>query len=72
MSTTQTPSYPGDAYTGEPQVKARISAGTAIKIGFFGAFGAMLFSLLVSAVLGILALIFGAAMLPAIRDLLGF
>jgi hypothetical protein len=72
MTTEQIPTYPGDVSAYEQQVKIRVGAGTAIKIGFFAAFGAMLFSILVSFVIGILAVIFGAAMIPVIRDILGF
>ena len=45
--------------TGPSQI--RISAGTAIKIGFFGALGALLFSLIISVIAGIVALILAAA-----------
>lgn len=38
-----------------------IGAGTAIKIGFFGAFGALLFWIVLSIVFGIIALILLAA-----------
>jgi hypothetical protein len=48
----------------------RISAGTAIKIGFLGAFGAMLFSLIVTVIAAVLALLLGAAaLLPMLQDL---
>ena len=43
----------------EGRADVRISAGTAIKIGFFGAFGALLFSLIISVIFGALALILG-------------
>lgn len=42
-----------------------ISAGTAIKIGFFGALGAFLLWLIVSVVLGIIGIILAAAGLLA-------
>lgn len=50
----------------------RVSAGTAIKIGFFGAFGAMLFGLIVSVILAVIGLIFGAAaLLPFLQQGMG-
>lgn len=50
----------------------RIGAGTAIKIGFFGAFGAFLFGLIVSVILTVLGLLLGAAALwPMLQDMLG-
>jgi hypothetical protein len=45
-------------YSSASQV--RISASTAVKIGFFGALGALLFSLILSIILGIIALILAA------------
>ncbi|MFP5289270.1 MAG: hypothetical protein ACLGI9_26285 [Thermoanaerobaculia bacterium] len=38
----------------------RVSAGTAVKIGFFGAIGAFLFSVMVSIVIGVAALVLAA------------
>ncbi len=35
----------------------RISASTAVKIGFFGSLGALLFSLIVSVVFGVIVLV---------------
>ncbi|MBA3529177.1 MAG: hypothetical protein H0T91_07720 [Propionibacteriaceae bacterium] len=46
-------------YSSGPQ-QVRVSAGTAVKIGFFGALGALLFSLIVSIILGIIALVLAA------------
>ncbi len=46
-------------YSSGPQ-QIRISAGTAVKIGFFGALGALLFSLIISVILGIIALVLTA------------
>lgn len=45
-------------YSSSSQV--RVSAGTAVKLGFFGALGALLFSLILSVILGIVALILAA------------
>jgi len=39
--------YPSGQYATGPQL-LRISAGTAVKIGFFGSLGALLFSLILS------------------------
>ena len=50
MSTDYSSAYSSGSTT-NPQV--RISAGTAVKIGFFGALGATLFSLILSVVIGI-------------------
>jgi hypothetical protein len=40
-----------------PSEKVRIGAGTALKFGFFAAFGVLLFYLVLSIVLGVLAVI---------------
>jgi hypothetical protein len=40
--------------------RARVSAGTAFKAGFFGAFGVVVFWLLLSLVLGVVALVLAA------------
>lgn len=39
----------------------RVTAGTALKIGFFGALGALLFSLIVWTVLAVIVLVLAAA-----------
>ncbi|MBM7799616.1 putative Tic20 family protein [Microlunatus panaciterrae] len=57
---TSTPNLP---------VPVRISAGTAIKIGFFGAFGALLFSLILSIILGLIALVLAAAGISIFQQL---
>jgi hypothetical protein len=44
------------SYDAAPE-KVRIGAGTALKFGFFAAFGVLLFYLVLSIVLGVLALI---------------
>lgn len=56
-------------YPTGPQ-KITIGAGTCIKIGFFAAFGALLFSLVVSVVLAIIGLVAGIAFLPFLQKLL--
>jgi hypothetical protein len=40
--------------------RARLSAGAAFKAGFFGAFGVLVFSLLLSLVVGVVALVLAA------------
>lgn len=40
--------------------RARLSAGTAFKAGFFGAFGVLAFSLLLSLVVGVVVLVLAA------------
>jgi hypothetical protein len=47
-----------------------IGAGTALKFGFFGALGVLLFGMIVSAILTIVAIALGAAgYLSYLRDL---
>ena len=49
----------------------RITAGTAFKLGFFGALGIFVFYLLVSVVFGIFAVIaLAAGILPSLPELL--
>jgi hypothetical protein len=50
--------------------KVRIGAGTALKFGFFAALGVFLFYVVLSVVLGIVALLLGAAGLYDINNLL--
>jgi hypothetical protein len=50
--------------------KVRIGAGTALKFGFFAAFGVFLFYVILSVILGIVALLLGAAGLFDINRLL--
>jgi hypothetical protein len=50
--------------------KVRIGAGTALKFGFFAAFGVFLFYVILSVVLGIVALLLGAAGLFNLNNLL--
>ena len=48
---------------------ARVSAGTAFKAGFFGAFGVAVFYLLLSLVLGVLVLVLAALdVLPGVAQ----
>lgn len=50
--------------------RARLSAGTAFKAGFFGASGVAVFSLLLTLVLGVLVLVLAAAdVLPGVAQL---
>ena len=53
-----------------PSDKVRIGAGTALKFGFFAAFGVFLFYLILSVVLGGLALLLDTAGLLDINRLL--
>jgi hypothetical protein len=50
--------------------KVRIGAGTALKFGFFAAFGVFLFYVILSVILGTVALLLGVAGLYNINDLL--
>jgi len=50
--TQQTATYP-------QRQTVSISAGTAMKIGFFGAFGALLFSIIVSVIGFVIVLVLG-------------
>jgi hypothetical protein len=55
---------------GQLSPRARLSAGTAFKAGFFGAFGVVVFSLLLSLVVGVLALVLAAlGVLPGVAQL---
>jgi uncharacterized Tic20 family protein len=56
-----------NAYGAGPQ-QVRVSAGTAVKIGFFGALGALLFSLVLSVVLGVVALVLAAIGVGVFRN----
>ncbi|SER21523.1 hypothetical protein [Microlunatus flavus] len=50
--------------------RARLSAGTAFKAGFFGAFGALAFGLLLSLVVVVAALVLAAlGVLPGVAQL---
>jgi hypothetical protein len=50
--------------------KVRIGAGTALKFGFFAAFGVFLFYVILSVILGTVALLLGVAGLYDINNLL--
>ena len=50
--------------------KVRIGAGTALKFGFFAAFGIFLFYLILSIVLGVVAIFLDASGMININDLL--
>jgi hypothetical protein len=51
--------------------KVQITAGTAFKLGFFGALGLFVFYLLISIVFGVFAVIaFAAGVLPSLPELL--
>jgi hypothetical protein len=50
--------------------KVRIGAGTALKFGFFAAFGVFLFYVILSVILGTVALLLGVAGLFDINNLL--
>jgi hypothetical protein len=67
MTTQEFPPY--DARP--PQTKVLIGAGTALKAGFFFAFGVTLFSLIVSVIVGIIALLVGIAQFPGLRAAFG-
>ena len=55
---------------GQLSPRARLGAGTAFKAGFFGAFGVLVFSLLLSLVLGVVALVLAAlGVLPGVAQL---
>lgn len=50
--------------------RARLSAGTAFKAGFFGAFGVVVFWLLLGLVVGVVALVLAAVgVLPGVAQL---
>lgn len=66
MSTQELP--PLDAQDSRPKV--RISGGTAIKIGFLGAFGAFLFTLIVWLVLAVIAMIIGPSLVDTFQQLI--
>jgi hypothetical protein len=56
--------------TTEPP-KVRVTAGTAFKLGFFGALGIFVFYLVISIVFGIIAAIaLAAGILPGLPELL--
>ncbi len=61
-----------DPYATTEPPKVRITAGTAFKLGFFGALGFFVFYLVISIVFGIFATIaLAAGLLPNLSGLLG-
>lgn len=56
----QTPPQQSTTYLQRQTVS--ISAGTAMKIGFFGAFGALLLSIVVSVIVFVIALVLGLSL----------
>ena len=56
-------------YIAEPE-KVRIGAGTALKFGFFAAFGVFLFYLILSVILGTVAVLLAASNVFNINNLL--
>jgi hypothetical protein len=62
-----------DPYATADPPKVRITAGTAFKLGFFGALGIFVFYLIISIVFGIIAAIaLAAGFLPSLPDLMNF
>ena len=53
-----------------PAEKVRIGAGTALKFGFFAAFGVFLFYVILSVIVGIVALVLAAFNMININSLL--
>lgn len=51
--------------------RIKIGAGTAIKVGFFFAFGVTLFSIIVSIIIGVIATALGLTLLPQLGKLFG-
>ncbi len=55
---------------GQTGPRTRLSAGTAFKAGFFGAFGVLAFSLLLGLVVGVITLVLAAVnVLPGVARL---
>ena len=59
-----------NSYGFAPSEKVRIGAGTALKFGFFVAFGAFLFYLILSVLVGAVAIFLAAAGAIDINNLL--
>ena len=55
-----------------PAERVRIGAGTALKFGFFAAFGVFLFYVILSVIVGVLALVLAASNMININNLLPF
>ena len=72
QDTQQLPPVSGSTAATRPdRTKVLIGAGTALKTGFFFALGATLFSLLLTVVLAIVALILGINLSPELRKAFG-
>jgi hypothetical protein len=61
-----------NSYGVAPSEKVRIGAGTALKFGFFAAFGVFLFYLILSVVLGAVAILLDASGTIDINNLVPF
>ena len=61
-----------NSYGFAPPEKVRIGAGTALKFGFFAAFGVFLFYLIMSVVLGVVVIFLDASGTIDINSLLPF
>jgi hypothetical protein len=61
-----------NSYGIAPPEKVRIGAGTALKFGFFAAFGVFLFYLILSVVLGAVAVFLNASGTIDINNLVPF
>ena len=61
-----------NSYGFAPPEKVRIGAGTALKFGFFAAFGVFLFYLIMSVVLGVVVIFLDASGAIDINSLLPF
>lgn len=51
--------------------KVTIGAGTAIKVGFFFAFGATLFSIVISIIVGVIIAVLGIGLTPELHRIFG-
>jgi hypothetical protein len=49
--------------------KVKIGAGTAVKVGFFFTFGVLLFTVIISAIIGAVAWILGISVVPQLSQL---
>ncbi|QDP95586.1 hypothetical protein FOE78_06395 [Microlunatus elymi] len=70
MTTQELPAVP--AANRSTRTRMLIGAGTALKLGFFFALGATLFSLLLTVVAAIIALIFGLSLSSDLRHVFNF
>ncbi|HEY9293378.1 MAG TPA: hypothetical protein VIP98_19045 [Microlunatus sp.] len=71
QDTQQLPPVSGSGSARADRTKVLIGAGTAIKAGFFFALGATLFSLLLTVVAAIIAVILGLNLSPDLRRVFG-